>query len=111
MPNEDGGSCTVSVNDQRQITCNPDPVTPDENDNIMFTLQSTGSQVWTFNAQNPISIANNADFTTTLISPTQLLVTDTNADERTIPEHAYTVIIQSQSGESAEFDPVIKDRT
>ena len=111
MPNSDGGSCTISVNDQHQTTCNPDPVTPNASNDITFTLTSTGSKIWNFNASNPINIANPHDFTATLITPTQLVVTDSSADERTIPQHNYTVLIQSQNGEEFEYDPVIKDHT
>lgn len=110
MPNTEG-SCTVSVNDQRQISCNPDPVEPDDNGNISFMLQSTGSKVWNFKPGNPINIANPQDFSWTLVSPTQLNVTDTSADEATIPQHNYTVMLQSQNGDEASFDPVIKDHT
>lgn len=112
MPNADGGSCTISVNDQHQITCNPDPVTPNDSNDITFTLNSTGNKLWNFNPNNPINIANPHDFTATLVTPTQLLVTDTSADERTIPQHNYTVVIQSQNGDDQfEYDPVIKDHT
>ena len=105
------GSCTISVNDQHQVSCNPDPVEPDVNGNISFMLQSTGSKVWNFNPTNPINIANPNDFSWTLVSSTQLNVTDTSADESTIPQHNYTVMIQSQNGDETSFDPVIKDRT
>ena len=50
------------------------------------------------------------DFSWTLVSPTQLNVTDTLADEATVPQHNYTVMLQSQSGDEAQFDPIIKDR-
>jgi hypothetical protein len=110
MPNTEG-SCIVTVNDQRQISCNPDTVEPDENGNISFMLQSTGNKVWNFKPDNPINIANPQDFSWTLVTPTRLNVTDTSADEATIPQHNYTVMIQSQNGdEEASFDPVIKDR-
>jgi hypothetical protein len=106
------GSCTITVNDQRNISYSCDPVEPDANNNISFTLQSTGpTKTWSFNPNNPINIANPNDFSWSLASPTQLNVTDTSADEKTIPQHNYTIMIQSQSGEQAEFDPIIKDRT
>lgn len=106
------GSCTITVNDQRNISYSCDPVEPDANNNISFTLQSTGpTKTWSFNPNNPINIANPSNFSWTLASPTQLNVTDTSADEKTIPQHNYTIMIQSQSGEQAEFDPIIKDRT
>jgi hypothetical protein len=111
---DDGGagSCTISVNDQRQISCTPDTVEPDVNGNVSFMLRSTGTKVWNFNPSNPINIANPQDFSWTLVNSTQLNVTDTSADEATIPQHNYTVMIQSQNGaEQASFDPVIKDRT
>ena len=113
MPTEDTdvGAVTVSVNDQRQISCAPDPVEPDVNGNISFMLQSTGSKVWSFNAGNPINISSPRDFSWTLVSPTQLNVTDTSADEATVPQHNYTVMIHSQDGDEASFDPIIKDRT
>ena len=112
MPAEDTlpGVVTVSVNDQRQITCTPDQAEPDVNGNLCFTLQSTGSTVWNFKPGNPINISNPQDFSWTLVSPTQLNVTDTSADEATVPQHNYTVMLQSQNGDEAEFDPVIKDR-
>jgi hypothetical protein len=113
MPTEDTdvGAVTVSVNDQRQISCTPDPVEPDVNGNISFMLRSTGSKVWNFNSGNPINISNPQDFSWTLVSPTQLNVTDTSADEATVPQHNYTVMIHSQDGDEASFDPIIKDRT
>ncbi|WP_205479392.1 hypothetical protein [Sphingomonas arenae] len=104
------GSVTVSINDQRNISYSADPVEPDVNGNISFNLVSTGSKVWTFNSNDPINIANPHDFSYTLVSPTQLNVTDTSADEATIPQHNYTLKIQSQNGENFEFDPVIRDR-
>ena len=64
------------------------------NGNISFMLQSTGSKVWNFNSGNPINIANPNDFSWTLVSPTQLNVTDTSADEATVPQHNYTVMIR-----------------
>lgn len=109
--NEGVGTVTVSVNDQRQVTCNPDTVEPDVNGNLSFMLQSTGSKTWNFQANNPINIANPNNFSWTLVSPTQLNVTDTSADRATIPQHNYTVMLQSQDGDHASFDPVIKDRT
>ena len=106
------GSVTVSVNDQRQISYSADPVEPDANGNIMFNLQSTGpNKVWTFNANDPINIASPQNFTVNLLSSTQLQVNDTSADEQTIPQHNYTLKIQSQNGDHLEFDPIIKDRT
>lgn len=112
MPAENTGvgAVTVSVDDQRQITCSPDTVEPDVNGNISFMLQSTGSKVWNFKSDNPINIANPQDFSWTLVSPTQLNITDTSADEATIPQHNYTLMVQSQDGDQASFDPVIKDR-
>lgn len=105
------GSVTVSVDDQRQISCNPDTVEPDVNGNISFMLQSTGTKVWNFNSGNPITIANPTDFSWTLVSPTQLNVTDTSADKARVPQHNYTLLVQSQDGDEAKFDPIIKDRT
>ena len=106
------GSVTVSVDDQRQISYSCDPVEPDVNGNISFMLQSAGpNKQWSFMASNPINISNPQDFSWTLVSPTQLNVTDTSADESRVPQHNYTLMIQSQSGDEVEFDPVIKDRT
>ena len=106
------GSVTVTVDDQRQITYSCDPVSPDSNNDITFMLQSVGpSKTWTFNSNDPINISNPHDFSVTLASPTQLDVTDTSADEATVPRHNYTLKIQSQSGDQVDFDPVIKDRT
>lgn len=106
------GSCTITVDDQRSISYSCDPVEPDANNNIVFYLQSTGpTKTWSFNPNDPINIDHPSNFTTTLVSPTQLNVVDTSADEKTIPTHNYTIKIQSQSGEQAQFDPIIKDRT
>jgi len=115
MPQQDNpgvGSCTVTVDDQRNISYSCDPVEPDANNNIVFYLQSSGpTKTWNFNPSDPINIANPQNFNWSLASPTQLNVTDTSQDEKTIPTHNYTLKIQSQSGEQAEFDPIIKDRT
>lgn len=105
------GTVTVSVDDQRNITYSADPVEPDANNNIVFTLVSTGpTKVWTFK-EDPINISNPHDFSWTLQSSTQLNVTDTSADEATIPQHNYTLKIKDQNGNQFDFDPVIKDRT
>lgn len=91
------GAVTVTVNDQRQISYSADTVEPDVNGNISFTLYSTGpNKTWSFISNNPINIANPADFSWTLVSPIQLNVTDTSADENTIPQHNYTLMIQSR---------------
>ena len=115
MPQQDNpgvGSCTVTVDDQRQISYSCDPVEPDQNNNIVFYLQSSGpNKVWTFNSNDPINIDHPNDFRVTLVSPTQLNVYDSNQDDNVYPQHNYTLKIQSQSGETAEFDPIIKDRT
>lgn len=106
------GTVTVTVNDQRQISYSCDPIEPDVNGNMSFFLASAGpTKTWTFNPNNPINIANPQDFSWTLVSPTQLNVTDTSADEATIPQHNYTLMIQSDSGDDFSFDPVIQDRT
>ena len=115
MPNETAelavGAVTITVNDQRQISYSSDDVEPDANGNILFTLQSAGpNKVWSFNPNDPINIANPQNFTTNLLSSTQLSVNDTSADEATIPQHNYTIKIQSQDGDELAFDPVIKDR-
>lgn len=105
------GAVTVSIDDQRQISYSADPVEPDANGNISFNLVSTGAnKVWTFKPNDPINISNPHDFTHTLVSPTQLNVTDTSADEATVPQHNYTLKIQSQNGDQVEFDPIIRDR-
>ena len=106
------GAVTITVNDQRQISYSSDDVEPDQNGNILFTLESTGpNKVWSFNPNDPINIANPQNFTTSLLSSTQLSVNDTSADRATIPQHNYTIKIQSQDGDELDFDPIIKDRT
>ena len=106
------GSVTVTVDDQRQISYSCDPVTPDSNNDITFMLASAGpNKTWTFNSNDPINISNPQDFSYSLASSTQLDVTDTSADEKTVPQHNYTLKIQSQNGDNFDFDPVIKDRT
>ena len=105
------GSVTITVDDQRKITYSSDDVEPDASGNILFTLQSAGpNKVWTFNPNDPINIANPQNFTPHLLSSTQLTVNDTSADRATIPQHNYTIKIQSQDGDELAFDPVIKDR-
>lgn len=104
------GGVTITVNDQRQFSYSCDPVEPDVNGNISFFLQSSGSKQWSFMSNNPINIANPQNFSWTLNTPTQLNVTDTSADKGTIPQHQYTLNVQSQNGEELEIDPTIKDR-
>jgi hypothetical protein len=106
------GTCTVTVDDQRNISYSCDPIEPDQNNNIVFYLQSAGpTKTWSFNPNDPINIDHPNDFTVSLVSSTQLNVTDSNQDDQVYPQHNYTLKIQSQSGEQAEFDPIIKDRT
>ena len=106
------GSCTITVNDQRNVSYSCDPVEPDANNNIVFYLQSAGpTKTWSFNSQQPISIDHPANFNTSLATPTQLNVTDTSQDSSTYPQHHYSIQIQSQSGDDFAFDPIIKDRT
>lgn len=111
MPDNPGVGCvTLTVNDQMQVTPSVDPIIPDVNNNISFMLASSGTKQWSFNPNNPITIANPTDFSETLVSATQLNVTDTEADKAQNPSHNYTIHVQSNSGESFDFDPRIQDR-
>lgn len=105
------GAVTVTVNDQRQFSYSVDPVQPDVNGNVSFYLQSSGSKQWSFVPNNPINIANPQNFSWTLNTPTQLNITDTSADRATVPTHQYTLMVQSQNGDTLEIDPTIRDRT
>lgn len=104
------GSVTVTIDDNKNKSYDPDEVTPDANNNIVITLVSSGTKQWVFK-DNPITINNGADFTPTLQSPTVLNVYDNEDDQHTIPTHNYTCHVKNNAGESLDFDPVIKDRT
>lgn len=111
MPDNPGtGTCTITVNDQMQWTPSVDPIIPDASNKITFMLQSSGTKTWTFNAANPITIANPNDFNETLISGTQLDVTDSEADKGQNPSHNYTIHVLSNTGDRIDIDPRIQDR-
>lgn len=104
------GAVTVTIDDRKNKSYDPDEVTPDANNNVVITLVSSGSKQWTFKP-NPITITNNADFSWTLESDdTVLNVVDDEADRHQIPQHNYTCHVHNNAGESMSFDPVIKDR-
>ncbi|MBB3764389.1 hypothetical protein [Sphingomicrobium lutaoense] len=104
------GAVTITVDDQRQVSYDPEDVTPDENNNIEMTLQSSGTKQWSFMQNNPVTIANPQDFTSRLIDDTHLNVNDTGADKARNPTHQYTVHVVSNTGEHCDFDPIIRDR-
>lgn len=105
------GSVTISIDDNKNKTYDPTDVTPDANNNIVMSLQSTGTKTWTYKPA-PITIAADTDFSWTLDSTsTVLTVNDDEADRAQVPQHVYTVHVQSSSGDSLDIDPIIKDRT
>lgn len=105
------GAVTVTIDDHKNKSYDPDEVTPDDNNNIVITLVSTGTKQWTYKP-NPITINNGANFTHSVdATDTILTVNDNEEDEHTIPTHNYTCHVQNNAGESMDFDPIIKDRT
>lgn len=104
------GSVTVTIDDNKNKSYDPDEVTPDANNQVKITLVSTGSKTWTYKPK-PITIDNPANFTWSVDSTDKILtVTDTEQDEGSHPTHNYTCHVQNNQGESFSFDPIIKDR-
>ena len=105
------GSVTISIDDNKNKTYDPTDVTPDANNNIVMSIQSMGSKTWTYKP-TPITISADTDFSWSVDSTgTILTVSDDEADRAQVPQHSYTVHVQSSSGDSLDFDPIIKDRT
>ena len=106
------GSVTITIDDNKNKTYDPDDVTPDANNQIVMTLVSSGTKQWVFK-DNPITINNGADFTWTPANGggTTLTVTDSEADKGRNPSHNYTVHVKNNAGEEMDIDPRILDRT
>lgn len=105
------GAVTITIDDKKNKSYSADEVTPDENNQVVMTLVSSGSKSWTYK-DKPITIKNDANFTW---SPhdgggTVLTVTDSGDDKKKHPKHDYTVHVQSNDGDELDIDPKIVDR-
>lgn len=106
------GSVCITVDDHKNKSYDPQIVIPDANKQVTITLVSEGpNKTWTFKP-TPISIRHgHGNFTYTVDSTnTVLTLTDSEADKGTHPQHSYTCHVESNTGDSLDIDPIIKDQ-
>lgn len=111
MPSPDGqATCTITG---QTAVISPEEVTPDANDDVVFTLDASRAGAWRF-ADEPITIVEDEDFTVTRLSDTQIRVHDNENDSRGKPSaktHKYTLHFVTFDGRThMDVDPTIKDR-